>query len=274
MTPTLARIFVYPVKSAAGIEIDAAELDAFGIRHDRRFMLIDADGGFMTQRAHSRMALIRIALEADHLVLSAEGRQPLHVPLVPDGPACVVRVWNDDVSAVRVDSADTRWLEDVLGTPCTLVHMPDSTLRQIDRVYGRPGERVAFTDGFPLLLLTTGSMNELNRRLDRALSVRRFRPNLLIEHDTPHVEDTWLRVRVATVDLRIVKPCARCAITTVDPDTGGTGREPLRTLAEYRARGGKVYFGQNAIHAGEGTLRTGDEVSVLERSYSATSDPL
>jgi uncharacterized protein YcbX len=155
-------------------------------------------------------------------------------------------------------------LSAALGTECGLVHMPESTLRQVDQAYAAPGERVAFADAFPLLLLTTASIDELNRRLDKPVTVRRFRPNLLVSSAQPHAEDTWLRIRIGSVEMRLAKPCARCAITTVDPDTGIAGKEPLRTLATYRSRAGKVFFGQNAIHAGAGTLRVGARVEVLE----------
>jgi uncharacterized protein YcbX len=264
MTAVLSRLFVYPVKSAAGIELQSAQLDAFGIVHDRRFMMVDSAGRFMTQREHPRMALIHTALEDHCLVLSSAAAAPLRVPLSPTGAPRSVQVWKDEVRAIQVGGGASEWLSDALGTTCGLVHMPDSTLRQVDLSYAAPGERVAFADAFPLLLLTTGSIDELNRRLDKPVTVRRFRPNLLVSSPDPHAEDTWLRIRIDSVELRIAKPCARCAVTTVDPDTGIAGKEPLRTLATYRSRAGKAYFGQNVIHAGTGTLRVGASVEVLE----------
>lgn len=265
--PALAAIFVYPVKSAAGIALDAVELDAFGPRHDRRWLVVDADGRFMTQRRHPRLALVRPTLGSDTLTLDAPGMPTLALPLDPPGAATErVRIWNDDVDAASAGADAARWLGEVLGTPCRLVHMPDSTVRQVSLRYGKPGDRVAFQDAYPLLLFSQESLDGLNARLARPLPVNRFRPNLLIRGaPEPHAEDRWRRIRVGSVELEVVKPCARCVITTIDQATGRpAGKEPLRTLAAYR-RGpnGGVLFGMNAIHRGRGTLCVGDAVQVL-----------
>ncbi|HEY8468551.1 MAG TPA: MOSC N-terminal beta barrel domain-containing protein [Longimicrobiales bacterium] len=265
---SLAAIYVYPVKSAAGIALDAAELDAFGLRHDRRWLVVDPAGRFMTQRRHPRLALIRSALGADTLTLDAPGMPTLALPLEPPAAATErVRIWSDDVDARSAGDDAARWVSAFLGTPCRLVYMPDSTVREVSLRYGKPGDRVAFQDAYPLLLLSEQSLAVLNARLAEPLPVNRFRPNLVIRGAAEaHAEDAWRRIRVGAVELDVVKPCARCAITTVDQATGRRdGKEPLRTLATYR-RGpnGGVLFGMNAIHRARGTLRVGDAVEVLD----------
>jgi uncharacterized protein YcbX len=267
---SLAAIFVYPVKSAAGIALDAAELDAFGLRHDRRWLVVDPAGRFMTQRRHPRLALIRPTLGADTLTLDAPGMPALALPLAPPAAAAErVRIWSDDVAARSAGDDAARWVSAFLGTPCRLVYMPASTVRQVSLRHGKPGDRVAFQDAYPLLLLSEESLDALNARLAEPLPVNRFRPNLVIRGaGGPHAEDAWRRIRVGAIELDVVKPCARCTITTVDQATGcRDGKEPLRTLATYR-RGpnGGVLFGMNAIHRARGTLRVGDAVEVLDQA--------
>jgi len=267
MPATLAAIFVYPVKSAAGIALDAVELDAFGPRHDRRWLVVDPAGRFMTQRRHPRLALIQPTLGPDTLVLDAPGMPRLTLPLHPPAAAVErVRIWSDDVDAQTAGDEAAHWVSTFLGTPCRLVHMPDSSMRRVSLRYGRPGDRVAFADAYPLLLLSAESLDALNARLAEPLPVNRFRPNLVIRGvGEPHAEDRWRRIRVGSVELEVVKPCARCVITTIDQAAARrAGKEPLRTLATYR-RGpkGGVLFGMNAIHRTRGTLRVGDTVEVL-----------
>jgi hypothetical protein len=263
-SPRLARLFVYPVKSAAGIELQHALVDDFGVEHDRRFLVVDQDNTFMTQREYPGMSQMRVRIDPPNLVLSASDGSSCTVPLRPDSDERTrVRIWDDSVDAVRV--ADTEdWLSRVIGVRCNLVYMPDDVVRPLPPEYSVRADRVGFADAFPFLILSQASIDNLNTRLEHAIDVRRFRPNLLIDGVAPHAEDTWARVRVGALDLHVVKPCARCAITTVNPDTGVRGKEPLRTLAEYRTKNGKVYFAQNAIHAGPGELRVGDSVEVLQ----------
>jgi uncharacterized protein len=153
-----------------------------------------------------------------------------------------------------------------LDTDARLLFMPDTTMRQADLAYAEPGDRVSFADGFPLLLITQQSLDELNRRLTEPLSMLRFRPNVVVHGAAvPHEEDSWRSIRLGSVPCDVVKPCARCAVTTIDQATGIAGKEPLRTLAEYRRWDGKVWFGQNVVHRDTGMLRVGDEVEVLHR---------
>jgi uncharacterized protein YcbX len=260
----LSRLFVYPVKSCAGIELQHTGLDDFGVEHDRRFLVVDEDDVFMTQREHPNMSLIRISIAPPSLVFAAPDRSTCSVPLRPaGGQRTRVRIWDDDVEAIRVPAA-AEWLSRAIGVRCSLVYMPDDSVRPVSPEYSVREDRIGFADAFPLLILSQASIDALNWRLHDPVDVRRFRPNFLIDGVAPHAEDSWSRVRVGSLELHVVKPCARCAITTVDPDTGVRGKEPLRTLAEYRTRDGKVYFAQNAIHARPGEVSAGDALEVLE----------
>jgi hypothetical protein len=260
---TLSALYVYPVKSLRGIALDSAEVDARGIRHDRRFMVVDARGRFLTQRELPRMARVAVRLEAPHLLLDADGQATLRVPLEPRArDRWRVRVWSSRVEAVPVGPEADRWLSRALGTHCHLVHMPQGARRLADPRYARGRQLVSFADAFPFLLASAASLEDLNRRLQTPVVMRRFRPNLVVRGAPPFAEDGWREIAIGSLSFRVVKPCSRCAVTTVDPDTGERGTEPLRTLAAYRKRAGKVYFAQNLVHAGPGELRVGDAVVV------------
>lgn len=259
-------LYVHPVKSAAGIRLEQAELDGRGIRWDRRWMVVDADGLFVTQRNHPRLALVRTALAPGELRLEAEGLGSLAVPYEPPAGSerMRVRVWDDECEALRVGGAVGEWLGALLGVEVSLVFMPEDTVRPVDEGYAPPGRRVGFADAFPLLVVGRASFEDLQARVSEPLVIERFRPNVVVTGAEAYAEDTWSRVRVGEVPLRIVKPCTRCAITTVDPETATRGKEPLRTLATYRRQSGGVVFGQNALHEAHGTVRVGDPVVLLD----------
>lgn len=260
----VSRLFVYPIKSLGGIEVSAMEAGARGFQHDRRWMLVDEDGVFLSQRELPRMALVRVRIEGERLVAEAPGAPDLELALRQEsGDPVRVSVWGDEVEAVSCDGEADRWFAEFLGTACRLVYMPDEVERTVDPEYGRAGDRVGFADGFPFLLLSEASLDDLNGRLEEPLPMNRFRPSIVVAGCGPYAEDGWRGVRVGDVSLRVVKPCARCAITTVDQASGARGKEPLRTLSTYRKVGGDVHFGQNAIPDGGGTLRVGDRVEVL-----------
>lgn len=261
----LSELYLYPVKSLAGIQVAEWELDSFGLRFDRRWMVVDAQGKFMTQREFPQMALIQPKLIGQALRLNHPQLGEFEVPSASqDSVRVQVKVWQDPVEATPVSESADAWLSDAIGVPCRLVFFPDEVQRQVDLDYARPGERVAFADGFPLLLIGQGSLDDLNRRLASPLPMRRFRPNLVVAGAPAYAEDSWRRIAVGGIPMRVVKPCSRCVITTVDPQTGRfSGKEPLATLSTYRKRGNKIYFGQNLVHEGRGRLSVGDRVELL-----------
>jgi uncharacterized protein len=263
--PYLSQLHVYPIKSAGGIPLEASEVDERGLRLDRRWMLVDQAGGFMSQRRFPRMALIGVRIEPDHLAVEAPDMPPLEVPLRPPVRKLrLARVWRDLVEVSTVGDDADRWFGEFLGVGCKLVYLPDESIRPVDPAYGGRGDRVGLADGFPFLLVSETSLADLNARLERPVPVDRFRPNLVVRGCEPYAEDGWRLVRIGRIPLRVIKPCARCTITTVDQQTATSGKEPLRTLARFRRAGNEVLFGQNLIHDGTGTLHTGDPVAVLQ----------
>ena len=257
---------IYPLKSAGGIAVREMPLDARGPAGDRRWMLVNAQGRMLSQRDLPRMALIAVESGAPELRCTAPGMPPLRMPIPSPGnsPRIAGTVWNDTIEVHVASDAAHRWFSQFLGADCRLVYQPDDCFRQVNRFYAAAGVGVSLADGFPLLLIGEGSLNALNARLEKPVEMRRFRPNVVVSAAEPFAEDTWRRIRIGEVECSVVKPCARCAIPTVDPDTGEVGKEPMRTLANFRRRNDDVFFGENLVHHSSGTLREGAAVIVLE----------
>ena len=265
----VSGLYLYPIKSMRGIPLGNALLDERGFHHDRRWMLVDAAGVFISQREEHRMALVDVALNAHVLMVSAPGMDTLRIPIQSDGQPMRCRVWRDVVEAVAASADADAWFSEFLGRACRLVHMPSASRRIVDRAWVKDERIVGFADAFPLLIIGQGSLDELNVRLEKrgepAVPMQRFRPNIVVAETRPFEEDRWEHVRVGEVNVDVVKPCARCAIPTVDIETAEAGKEPLRTLSTYRKEGSKVYFGQNAVHRQLGTIAVGDAVTVISR---------
>lgn len=261
----VTALCVYPVKSLGGIALDAARLDATGLAYDRRWMLVDAAGRFLTQRAHPQLATVRVALTDAGLRLThPDVAEALAVAAEtpPDAPLRRVTVWDDTVDARVVEGAAGPWLKAATGLDATLVWMPPTTVRPVDATYGQPGDRVGFADGFPLLVTTEASLAALNARLDAPVAMARFRPNLVLDGDAAWAEDGWQTLKVGAVRFRVAKPCGRCSMVDVDPARGAAGNAGvLSALAAFRTQGRRVVFGQNlAMDAGfvGAMLRVGD----------------
>lgn len=264
MTPIkLSGIYIYPIKSAAGISLKTAQVENRGFQYDRRWMLVDDTGKFLSQRQLPRMALISVLLEEDKLVVKAPNRETLSIPLHLDRGDCIcVQVWQDVCEAIPLGEEVSQWFSEFLEISCQLVYMPESSFRPVDSSYAIDNEPVSFADGFPFLLISEASLQDLNERLDEPVLMNRFRPNLVVSGCKPFAEDGWRLIRIGLIAFHVVKPCARCAITTVDQAQGIQGKEPLLTLAQYRHKNGKILFGQNLIQAKLGTLQVGDLVEI------------
>lgn len=270
---TLSRLFVHPLKSGQGQAVGHWPLGPTGLVLDRSLMLVDPMGRFVTLRGVPRMVLFRtntFGPDASSFVFEVIDRPELgslEVDLVcPPTGQSDVEIWGEWVRADRLSERADAWFSAALDQPVSLVRLPFERARQVDPRYAALGDLVGLADGFPLLVTTTASLEALSRELGEPVPVERFRPNLVIETDEPWVEDRWRRIRVGAIELELAKPCARCVGINVDPLTGKTSREPLKTLARSRTRDGKVYFGHNAIHRGVGVLSVGDAVEVLESS--------
>jgi len=270
----LSALFIYPVKSLRGCAVDETSIDPWGLAGDRRFMVVDATGKFLSQRTLPRLALIGTRLDAATLTLEAPRHGAIRIPRAdqPDADRRQVSVWSSgELSAEDCGDAVAGWLSDFLALPCRLVRAGAAFRRPVRKAPSDLKDReVAFADAFPGLLLTEASLHDLNDRLvahgGEAVPMDRFRPNLVVAGATPHAEDGWTRVRIGGVFFRCAGPCARCVMTTIDQETGERGVEPLRTLAGYRRDARQpedVNFGQNVIpETVTGIIRAGDPVSV------------
>ncbi len=268
MVYRVAALFRYPLKSAAGEQCESLRLGRLGVEGDRRWMVTTPTGSPITQREVPALAFIRSHLDKDGLLLSWKSRETTTVRVKrpgPDSAGLNVTIWGDTVTLCLADHEATEWISDRLGQDARLAFMSDEIERPVNPRYGTPEDRTALTDGYPLHLIGSGSMDDLNDRLDIPVRVDRFRPNIYVECPEAFAEDRWEYVRIGNCGFRVVKPCPRCSVTTVDPDTAERNKEPLRTLAHYRKRDGGVMFGQNLIHDGSGEIRLGDRVEVISR---------
>lgn len=257
----VSRLAIYPVKSCRGIWVDSAEVTETGFEYDRRWMLVDAEGRFVTQRTQRGLARIHVSV-TDALVVSAEGMSDLSLPLRSDGATRRVQIFSDEVEAVTVSRDADAWFTEAIGSPLSLVWMADRTVRPVDPEFAA-GARVGFADGFPFLILSEASVADLSERIGRPLSMDRFRPNIVLDGCAPYYEDECERLRIGDVSFSLVKRCGRCTIVTIDQQTLEADPNVTRVLAGYRTRDGAVKFGQNAVPDGRGVLCVSDQVTVV-----------
>lgn len=269
MSLTLSGIFIYPVKGLKGIPLEAARCTDRGLEHDRRWMVVDREGTFISQRSRPKMATVWTEIEGDKLILSAPDVDGVELPLRIERAGTVdVNVWSSTVKAVHAPHAANEWISAYLGEECFLVHMPESTKRNSNPKYAGSNKLVGFADGYAYLVTSEASLADLNAKLlaksHSALPMNRFRPNFVVSGAKPFEEDTWKRVRIGEAVIEAVKPCGRCQVTTTDQATGELrGPEPLATLATYRdSREFGVMFGMNCVTVTPGTMRVGDTLEI------------
>lgn len=257
---TLSEIWIYPIKSLGGILMNQANVLAKGLEYDRRWMLIDASGVFMSQRTVPDMALFKVSLFPDHLLVRYQN-DSISVPLdYKENSVYAAKVWDDEVKVHEVSDAHNAWFSERLGMSCKLVYFPEINPREVDRKYVETEEHTGLSDGYPFLIIGQSSLNDLNDRLTEAVPMNRFRPNFVFTGGSPNEEDVWKGFTVGQLKFRAVKPCSRCILTTIDQDTAQKGSEPLKTLSTYRLRDHKVYFGQNVIAHSYGKVAIGDQI--------------
>lgn len=263
--PVLSQIHVFPVKSLAGFQVASWPVDQRGLQYDRKWMLVDTDRQFLSQRRLPKMALIKTRIESDTLILSAPGQSDLSLPLLEvPGEALEVTVWGDRCTGISAGADADDWFSRFLERDCRLVQQADDDVRKVDPDYAFDTDQTGFSDGFPFLLVSENSLSALNAAMRLPLSMSRFRPNLVVADCDSYAEDTWRRIAINDIVFRLPKPCSRCAIPTIDPETAIAGKEPLTTLNRLRKWNNKVYFGQNALHDRTGTLSVGQPVVIHE----------
>lgn len=266
----LSGLHLYPIKSCAPLSVESAQVEARGLRHDRRWMVVDPAGRFITGRELPRLTLVHAVPDGDGLSLHAPDMPALRVPVPRTDEVLPVTVWKSDVGARPCDPAADAWLGTFLGQPVRLVHMDAGVHRPVASDCAQPGDEVSFADAYPLLLITRAALDGLNARLPQPVPMQRFRPNLVVDGAPAHAEDDWSRIRIGGNEFEVGPACVRCVFTTVDPERGerDASGEPLRTLITYRRGKEGVTFGRNLVPRdisprGTGTLRLGDLVEVL-----------
>ena len=263
----LSEIWIYPVKSLGGIRVTEAYIEEKGLKYDRRWMIVDENGKFITQRTNTKMPLLNVSFAPDGLTISHRfnvENQAL-VPFKSISKRLIeVKVWNDVVMACTVcDQADA-WLTQQLGKKVRIVEMTELTRRVMDPLYTKNPALVSFADDFPYLLISEASLADLNSRLAEPVEMKRFRPNFVVSGTEPFAEDFWKYIKIGETDFEVAKPCERCVLTTINPETGVKGTEPLKTLATYRKVNKNVIFGQNLISLQTGNVRQGDVILLQE----------
>jgi uncharacterized protein YcbX len=274
MTIAVSGLYRYPLKSAPGVRMETMALDRRGPVGDRRWMVVDPVGLFITAREESRMVQLGASLLPNGgLSLEAPGQEPLTVDIPSTSPT-EAQVWADRVRVRDAGDVAASWLETFLGRPCRLVFQGEEGHRQVRRPFGGPADEVSLADSFPLLLIAQASLDEFCRRLGREVGMERFRPNVVVSGTGPHEEDGWRRIRIGGMRFRVVTPCPRCQVPTINPDSAEREADVARTLARYRAAERNVWFGQNLVQEGEGAIAVSDAVEVLETGPRKPDLPL
>jgi uncharacterized protein YcbX len=263
---TIQDIFIYPIKSLGGVRFEEAWVEEKGFQYDRRWMLVKEDGTFITQREFPDLALLKIAMAHDSILVyhNKDRSQQIRIPFEQMLDEKIeVKVWDDHITAVKVGVEYDLWFSEKLGFKVFLVKMAESTLRKVDPKYAKNSETVSFADGMPYLIIGQSSLDELNSRLNNPVSMNRFRPNIVFSGGRPFGEDQMNSIRIGELDFSLIKPCARCMLTTIDQATAEKGKEPLKTLASYRTFGNRVLFGQNMVAMSKGKIKVGDPLVIF-----------
>lgn len=263
----ISELAIYPVKSMRQIQLKKSSLQFGGLKHDRRWMVIDTDGVMITQRTIARLCLIQPELlnpEIDcSLKLSADEMPDINVCVPNDGVTRKVKVWEDECNAYDAGDEIANWLSNFLKIKCHLVYFPDNEIRIVDQDYAQANDQTAFSDGFPVLLTTQASIDDLNSRMEKVVPMACFRPNIVVSGCEAFAEDEWKLLKVADVSLRIVKPCSRCIMPSIDIENAERSKEPIKTLVSFRKRDNHIFFGQNVVVDGEDILEVGMKLEVI-----------
>ena len=258
----LSEIYIYPIKSLGGISVDSAIAEARGLKYDRRFLLVDENAMFMTQRDFPQLTLLKLSFsESGFEVLNTKDNSRLIIPFESDSNKNIsVTIWDDVCKAVKVGKDFDDWFSNAINKKCSLVYMHDDEKRIVEKKYIKDELIVSFADAYPYLIIGQSSLDDLNMRLDNPLPMNRFRTNFVFTGGNPFEEDNWNDFRIGDVNFKAVKPCARCVITTTNQDTAERSSEPLKTLSTYRKFNNKVLFGMNVVCFNNGYVSVGDKI--------------
>ena len=263
---TITDLWIYPIKSLAGIQLTSSKVELRGLQYDRRWVIADMEGMFVHQRDYPEMALLQPSIEGETMTIIH--KQKAISPLVfsmrePETDPVNVTVWDDTMPAKPVSQEADRWFSDFIGKPVQLLYMHEESIRQADQRYAiNETDIVSFADGYPILMISEESLALLNTQATTHVPMGRFRANVIIKGGEPHIEDRIQRLKVGKSEWHGVKPCARCIMTTIDTETAKKGPEPLFTLAQYRKTDNKILFGENFIPMEEGKVHVGDTLNV------------
>src|SRR5258706_13827021 len=265
MPITVSSLINYPIKACRGFEVESANVERMGFRDDRRMMAVTPEGDQVSRREHSKFAWGPPTLNEGMLKLSAPDFDSIQFTIQKTGAIQPVNIWESKgVPAVDQGDESAQWFSAWLGESVRLVHIADGIQRRLNPEYAvNANDHTGFADGYPILIISEESLQDLNTRLETPVPMNRFRPNLVVKGCEAYAEDTWNKIKIGDVELAIVKPCDRCVVTTIDKETLVQSKEPLKTLAVYRKHPLGAIFGQNIIPLNEGRLQLGMNVEVL-----------
>ena len=259
-------LIIYPIKSLQGIKVPKAKILEKGFQYDRRWMLVDENGKFITQRKHPLLSHFLVTIINDQIEVNHPSKGSILIPLIlQQTNEEEVTIWDDSTIGYAAAKEINIWFTEAIGMKCSLVFMPENGKRQVDPSHVNIETTVSFADGYPYLILGQSSMEDLNSKMVTPLPIDRFRPNIIFSGGIPYEEDQWNSLKIGNVDFQGIKPCVRCVFTTIDQTTGKLGKEPLKTLNTYRKVGNGVIFGLNAIPLSTGTIRRGDVIVVKSK---------
>ena len=262
----VSELFIYPIKSMGGIALSSATVTDRGFQYDRRWMLVDEQHNFITQRDFPEMALLQVSVAADGLSVQHKiTGDAISIPFVPATNAtAMAQIWDDNCLVQFVSDRADEWFSSMLSTNCRLVFMPDTSIRKVEQAYAANNKITSLSDGYPFLVIGQLSLDDLNSRLTEPLPMNRFRPNIIFTGGQAFIEDRLKHFSINGIQFYGVKRSSRCQVTTINQDNAAIAKEPLKTLALYRRKNNKVYFGQNLLHQGKGIVQVGDEIIVHE----------
>jgi len=247
-----------------GISLDSARVTDRGFEHDRRWMLVDGDNKFISQRTFPHLALFHVSIQDGSLLVHYKPTgENIPVPFGHSAKTIDVKVWDDECRSFEVSKHLNEWFSRLLQMKCELVYMPHETKRSVDDQYAGGNDITGFSDGYPFMMIGQSSLDDLNSRLEIKLPINRFRPNIVFTGGVPFQEDNMDTFTINHIHFKGAERCSRCVVTTIDQELATKGKEPLKTLATYRSAGNKIYFGKNLLYRGEGYIRLGDRIEVL-----------